>query len=275
MRKDKKNEPHLTVQISKLMRRSDIYDLVRAIFQKSQTDLPAIKTYQPFSVTVETLNIFFTAKDEEYIADLNDKLRKDDCSEMAIQATLISKDRKNMAETLIKTFSSSNITMNLECHFIVEFKRYSQFIFEAEKADSSNSDSDDDIVSKRITAGKAIPMGDAASSLRRKGSYTMDREERLQQTSRQGVVGLKNLGNTCYMNSALQCLSNTKELTQYFLNKEYLQDKNADNPLGSSCKLVEAYYRLINQLWYGDNEKYSPSDFKYEMGKFQPNVRFG
>jgi ubiquitin carboxyl-terminal hydrolase 4/11/15 len=56
---------------------------------------------------------------------------------------------------------------------------------------------------------------------------------KLNEDSRRGVVGLRNLGNTCFMNSGLQCISHVTELTDYFLSNKYVQDINKDNPLGT------------------------------------------
>ncbi len=41
-----------------------------------------------------------------------------------------------------------------------------------------------------------------------------------------GATGLSNLGNTCFMNSALQCVSNAKYLKNYFQSKDHLLEIN-------------------------------------------------
>jgi len=85
-----------------------------------------------------------------------------------------------------------------------------------------------------------------------------------------GVVGLRNLGNTCFLNSSVQCLSATIPLTDYFLGYNYRSEINKKNPLGTGGKLVVAYAELMKVMWLGKNTVIKPTSFKAQLEKFAP-----
>jgi len=64
-----------------------------------------------------------------------------------------------------------------------------------------------------------------------------------------GLKDLRNIGNTCYMNTAIQCLSNCLELRNYFLFCVPHKDINTNNVLGYKGLVAYGYEVLINKLW--------------------------
>lgn len=56
-----------------------------------------------------------------------------------------------------------------------------------------------------------------------------------------GACGLVNLGNTCYLNSAVQCLSHTPLMRAYILSDMWVAEVNKYNPLGTQVSFNTSF----------------------------------
>jgi len=80
------------------------------------------------------------------------------------------------------------------------------------------------------------------------------------------LVGLNNIGATCYMNATLQCLSNTTKLREYFM-KMFKYEINNKNRIISN-----EFYNVIKNLWdtNNTNRSFSPYSFKEKLSQENP-----
>lgn len=76
-----------------------------------------------------------------------------------------------------------------------------------------------------------------------------------------GLSGIVNYGNTCYINSAVQCLSNISPLTFFFINKDFISDLKNES---LERNLVVQWYKLLIGLW-SSNCIISPQSFRREV----------
>ncbi|CAG8597624.1 21587_t:CDS:10 [Cetraspora pellucida] len=74
-----------------------------------------------------------------------------------------------------------------------------------------------------------------------------------------GLVGLKNLGNTCYASAALQCLSNTPALINYFnYCNAYIPRSLNIHTKNSKYRLAEPFSQFIEAMWSGTSPIFAP-----------------
>jgi ubiquitin C-terminal hydrolase len=94
------------------------------------------------------------------------------------------------------------------------------------------------------------------------------------------LIGLNNIGSTCFINAILQCLSQTKALTNYFLNEKN-KTKIINNNIALKNKLdnqlTPFYYELINKLWNKTSEtkSVSPLNFVKKLNEMNPLFKLG
>ncbi|CAK9787415.1 UCH-domain-containing protein [Cutaneotrichosporon oleaginosum] len=99
----------------------------------------------------------------------------------------------------------------------------------------------------------------------------MTRSQARGKSGGKGLVGLSNLGNTCFLASATQCLSNTHVLVDYFLTDVYKEELNPDNPLGMNGHVAEAFGDTVQNLWESPSfSSYAPRRLKGTCSRFAP-----
>lgn len=100
-------------------------------------------------------------------------------------------------------------------------------------------------------------------------------------SSEQGKLGLPNVGNSCYLNSTIQCLAGTPGLLSYFFqsvkrdNEQSVRRYKIDmsnvktiknNKTDTKKKLMDAWYSLLVQLW-GTSGRVNPIPFYRSIGQ--------
>jgi ubiquitin carboxyl-terminal hydrolase 20/33 len=168
------------------------------------------------------------------------------------------------------------------------------FYFKPTRTNNSNRSGTLTESSNRVSMGEENGDDTELANFLNRDSVLIVRESKSDNSAelaaRVGQLGLANLGNTCYMNAALQAMSNCYIFTSYFLEcSQYIQlIQLLKNPNGSqidkqeffSTSVSYNYMKLMRQLWLEnvtratrDVSSITPNELLYAVKSINPMFR--